>query len=455
MTTPTLRSGSPSPRAVRPNFDTCRQRRARISAALEQGPQPAALVLYAGDVRPRSAVTEYRFRPNADFYYLVGLAEPGAVMVLRPDHATPFTLFVRANDPKAELWNGSRIGPERATELLGADAVFPLEALAKQLPPLLDGVAHVHVPIDSKAERWVNRALQRLHQRNRSGTSAPHAKVDARDVMGEERLIKDPPALDSLNRAIEITAIAHTQAMRTARVGMAEFQIEALLEYEFRRQGASGPGYSTIVGSGPNTTILHYTENDGPLRDGDLLLIDAGAEWDLYTADLTRTFPVSNRFCSAQRDLYEVVLCANEVGIESAIVGNNINAIHDRVLEVLVDGLIELKLLVGHRDDVIANRDYERFYPHRTSHWLGADVHDVGTYCIDGQARPLVAGHVFTVEPGLYVRADDTAAPAAFRGIGIRIEDDVLVTDTGPEVLTHGVPKSIAEIEAIRASIEP
>jgi Xaa-Pro aminopeptidase len=446
-----VRSGAACGSHPRPDAAACRARRRRIAAALGND---AALVLGGGGLAMRSNDTEFRFRPDSDFYYLTGLAEPGAVMVLRPGHDPELTLFVRARDPEKEVWSGRRIGPEGATAAFGANKAFPLEELRKELPALLDGVRAVHLPLwsDGSLRREVTRATEGLRRRNRYGAQPPEALVDARVVVGEDRIAKDDAALASLRTAVDITVAAHLEAMRRVRPGMHEFEIEALIEYEFRRRGSAGSGYGTIVGAGDNATILHYVENDGLLRAGTLLLVDAGAEWDLMSGDLTRTYPVSGRFTPAQRDLYEIVLAANRAGIEGVVVGSHIDAVHQTCLEILVQGLLDLGLLQGSKAELLEKEGYKKYYMHRTSHWLGADVHDAGYYCLQRQPRPLETGFVLTVEPGLYVAADDEAAPPELRGTGIRIEDDVLVTERGPEVLTHAACKAIAELEALIGS---
>lgn len=407
-------------------------------------------------MRTRSADTEYRFRPDSDFYYLTGLAEPGAVALLRPGRDPAYTLFVRPRDRAAEIRSGRRIGPEGALTAFAADAAHPLPELAEKLPALLDGIERLYVPFGepSSLERAVMGALRTLRQRNRKGAAPPTALCDARALLAEDRLIKDEAALASLRRAIAITVDAHLDVMRTMHPGRHEYDVEAQLESAFRRHGAGAPGYGSIVGGGANATILHYTDNDALLRSGDLILIDAGAEWDLFSGDLTRTFPISGRFTPAQRDLYEVVRTANETAIRSATIGKTIDDVHQAALGVLVDGLLDLGLLSESRAEVLERKTYERFYMHGTSHWLGADVHDAGDYCVAGKPRQFAAGMVLTVEPGLYVSADDEAAPAELRGTGIRIEDDVLVTDEGPEVLTHRAPKTIPALEALIGALE-
>ncbi len=422
-------------------------RRARIAALLDGG----ALVLYGGELRTRSNDTEFRFRPDSDFHYLSGLREPGAVLVLRA-HAEPhFVLFVRPRDAEAEVWSGRRVGPEGARERFGADAAWPLGELAERLPKLLDGARSVHMPLG----RWraldqaVLRAIDQLRRRNRWGETPPELVRDARVTLGEDRMVKDEHALASLRTAIEISSHAHRAAMAALRPGLGEHQIEALLEYEFRRRGADGPAYGTIVGGGDNACILHYVDNDDVLRDGELMLVDAGAEVDLFAADITRTSPIGGRFSPAQRDLYDIVLAANRAGIARTEVGGDIDTIHRTCLRVLCEGLSSLGLLPEGVDAALEQELYKRYYMHRTSHWLGADVHDAGHYTLQRTPRPLQPGFVLTIEPGLYIPASDDRAPAGLRGVGIRIEDDVLVRDGGPEVLTATVPKEPVELEAL------
>jgi Xaa-Pro aminopeptidase len=436
-----------SPRTTREDYAT---RRARIARTLGD----SALILHGGEPRTRSNDTEYRFRPDSDFHYLTGLAEPGAIMVLRPEHETPFTLFVRPKDRAAEVWSGRRVGPQGAIERFGADAAHPLEKLTEELPKLLDGAREVHLPFGryKRLDNLVLRAIGSLHRNNRTGKMPPEALRDARVSLGEDRVIKDDAALAALRHAVDITVDAHLLAMRAVRPGMHEHEIEAIVEHEFRRRGSTGPGYGSIVGAGDNATILHYVENSALMRDGELLLVDAGAEWDLFSGDLTRTYPVGGRFTPAQRALYDVVLEANRAGIETATVGSDIDAIHARCLRVLCEGLVDLGLLSGSVDAVLEDKSYQTYYPHRTSHWLGVDVHDAGYYCVGGKPRPLQPGMVLTVEPGLYVPADDETAPVALRGCGIRIEDDVLVRDDGPEVLTHRAPKDADALESLVGS---
>ena len=432
------------------SLDAYRRRRKRIGERVGNG----ALVLFGGLERTRSHDTEYRFRPDSNFFYLTGLSEPGAVMVLRPGRDPELVLFVRARDVEAEIWTGRRHGPEGARERFAADDAHPLDKLAEVLPKLLDGVDHVYAPLGEYPDfdRALLVACDALRRGNRLGRAAPGAIHDARALLGEDRIVKDAAALASLRHAVDVTVAAHIEAMSRVRPGLHEYEVEALLEYFFRRSGGSGPGYASIVGSGDNANILHYIENSGDLHAGDLLLVDAGAEWDFFSGDLTRTYPVSGRFTPAQRDLYQVVLAANQAGIAATCVGADIDAIHLECVRILCQGLRDLGLLEGEVDGLVESQQYKRYYMHRTSHWLGADVHDAGHYCIAGKPRPLQAGFVLTIEPALYVRADDEGAPPALRGCGIRIEDDVLVRDEGPEILSHAAPKTVEELESIVGS---
>jgi Xaa-Pro aminopeptidase len=437
----------------RPSLEVYAQRRARVARSLRE--QAAALILYGGVLTVRANDTEFRFRPDSDFHYLTGLEEPGAIMVLRAkpgsDDELEFTLFVRPREREAEIWTGRRIGPSGAIERFGASQAFDLDELDDRLPKLIDGCETVYLPLGRwpELDATLLRATAQLRRRNREGSSPPLRYGEAADLLGEDRLIKDPAALDSLRRAIDISAAAHVAAMRRTRPGMWEYEVEALIEYEFRRRGSSGPGYGSIVGAGDNATILHYVDNCDRLRDGDILLIDAGAEWDYFSGDITRAWPVSGRFRPEQRDLYQVVLEANLAGIARAVVGSSIDAIHEACVEVLCQGIVDLGLLEGSPARIFEEKLYRKFYMHRTSHWLGVDVHDAGRYTIGGTPRPLAPGQVLTIEPGLYVAADLDDVPDGFRGIGIRIEDDVLIRSEGPEVLTAAAPKLVSELEAI------
>ena len=409
----------------------------------------AALVLAAGGLQTRSNDTEHRFRVDTSFHYLSGLEEPGAVLVYRPRRTPALTLFVPEQSERDAIYNGRRPGHAALARGIGAEASHPLTALEVELPRLLDGVETVFLPLGGgpSCEPAVRAAIETLRAHERAGEVAPECLRDARGLLGEERMVKDADALACLRQAIEISGEAHLAAMRATRPGMFEYEIAAVIEGTFLRHGTS-PGYTSIVGAGANATVLHYIANRGPLRENQLLLVDAGAEWELFTGDITRVWPISGRFSPAQRDLYEVVLAANEAGIAAATIDSSLDAIHEVALRRLCEGMRALGLLRASVDEIREQELYKKYYPHRTSHWLGADVHDAGRYNLRGVARPLAAGYVLTVEPGLYVPADDESAPAELRGVGVRIEDDVLVTASGPVVLTAAVPKSVAGIEA-------
>jgi Xaa-Pro aminopeptidase len=424
------------------------QRRARLMELL--GPR-AALILSSPPERIRNGDTDFKFRQDSDILYLTGFQEPGATIVLRPGHPeTPFVMFVRPRDPAAETWTGRRAGIEGAVRDYGAGAAFPSTELDTKLPEILAGADELHYPFgrEPTMDTTVSRALGRLRAGERRGRRAPTRLVDARLTVHELRLIKTPDEVEVQRRAAAITAEAHTAAMRAARPGVNEGEIEALIDYTFRRRGGTGPGYPTIVGGGANATILHYVENNAPLAAGQLLLVDAGCEVDGYTADVTRTYPVGGRFTEPQRRLYEAVLETQIAAVEAVKPGATIDGIHEQVVVSLTRGLVNLGLLSGDVPALVESGAYKPFYMHRTSHWLGIDVHDVGFYSEEGVARPLVPGMVLTIEPGLYV-AEDANVPAEYRGLGVRIEDDILVTATGHDNLTRDTPKTVAELEKL------
>jgi Xaa-Pro aminopeptidase len=424
------------------------ERRAELMRRL--GPD-AALVLASPPEQLRNGDTHYKFRQDSDILYLTGFEEPGAVVVLRPGHETTrFVMFVRPRDPAEETWTGRRAGLEGAVRDFGADAAFVAGELDVKLAEILGGATEIHFPFgrEPTLDAAVARLLGRLRVAERRGTRAPVRLVDARLTLHEMRLIKSPQEVAVQRRAAEITAEAHIAAMLAAKSAAGEHEIEALVDYTFRKNGGTGPGYPTIVGSGVNATILHYVENRAPLSRGQLLLVDAGCEIDGYTADVTRTSPIGARFSPAQRRLYEAVLETQIEAIEAVKPGATLDAIHKQVIERLTRHMVSLGLLAGDVPALIEAGAYKQFYMHRTSHWLGMDVHDVGFYSEGGVARPLVPGMVLTIEPGLYVAAD-APVPAEYRGLGVRIEDDILVTDAGHENLTVATPKTAADIESL------
>jgi Xaa-Pro aminopeptidase len=419
------------------------------------GPDSVAILPAAREAR-RSNDTEYRYRQDSDFYYLTGFGEPESIAVVAPSHPEhKFTLFVRPRDPEREIWDGRRAGVEGAREEFGADAAFPVAEFSDKLLDILTGAKQVYYRIGDgrdDLDAQVVRQIARMRSMGRRGIQAPQAIIDPSALIHEMRLIKTEGEVELMQRAATISSEAHREAMRAARPGMMEFEVEALIEYVFRRSGASGAAYTTIVGSGANATILHYINNDAPLRDGDLLLIDAGAEYDSYASDITRTFPVNGKFTDAQRDIYELVLKAQEECIAMVRPGVTLDEMHDRSVEVLTEGMVRLGLLEGETGKLIEEEKYKKFYMHRLGHYLGMDVHDVGRYHLDDKSsRPVEAGIVMTVEPGLYIAADAEGIPDKYRGIGVRIEDDVLVTGDGHRVLTAEAPKRVEEIEQLMA----
>jgi Xaa-Pro aminopeptidase len=425
----------------------------RRQALFERLPAGAALLLPTAAEKLRSGDSYYPFRPDSDFYYVTGFSEAQAVALLKnSSEGQTYTLFVLPRDPKKEVWTGIRHGVDGAVAHFGADRAFPIDQLEAQLSESLADVSALYFSLGRhpQTETVLSGVLAALRT-GRKADLGPDSMVDPSTLIAELRLHKSDEEIALMREGARITAEAHSLAMAQVRPGMHEYEIEALLHYTFRRHGAWGWAYPSIVGGGANACILHYVSNNSKLADGDLMLVDAGAEVDGYATDVTRTFPVSGRFSEAQRALYQVVLAAQEEAISAVRPGATIDGIHELTVRSLCRGMLDLGLLEGKLDEIIADKSYRRYYMHRTSHWLGLDVHDVGRYHrSDGPARPLEPGMVITVEPGLYVPPDDDLAPEKFRGIGIRIEDDILVTVDGHDNLTEGIPKTIADIEALR-----
>ncbi len=414
----------------------------------------AAAVIPTATHKVRNHDCEYRFRPESDFWYLTGFDEPESALVLMPGRtnadAMRCVLFLRERDREREIWTGRRLGVAAAVEALGVDEARPIEKLWSDLPELLRGYERIlyRTGGDEARDRRMLETFGRLRLAARGPIAPPLELVDLVPTLHEQRLFKSEAELERMRAAARITREAHVEAMRRAKPGVNEGEIDALIEYTFRRLGSTGPAYTPIVAGGANACILHYVENDQPLVDGELLLIDAGAEHEYYACDVTRTFPVNGRFTAEQRALYEVVLDAQLAAIAHVKPGVTFVSVHERALEVLCRGLARLGLAPGDGERVLRDETYKRFYMHRTSHWLGLDVHDCGAYLDAGASRRLMPGMVLTVEPGLYVAPDDETVEKRWRGIGIRIEDDVLVTPAGHEVLTSAIPKSIDELEA-------
>ncbi|MCA8864163.1 MULTISPECIES: Xaa-Pro aminopeptidase [unclassified Halomonas] len=437
----------------RPPAISVAEYRQRRDALMAQLPDNAAVVLPGAGLITRSRNSEFAFRQSSDFYYLTGIREPDALLVLLPGRAEgESVVFCQDRDPTMEAWTGRRLGAEGVMAEHGIDQAFENAVRDERLSELLAGRELLYLPLDNvEAVSMAEDALREAQAGLRRGRPPLKGWLDVTPLIHAMRLIKSDAEIALLRHAALISAQAHRRAMQLSRPGLCEFQLQAELEHEFVWQGASGPAYSTIVGSGANACVLHYIENSAPLSDNGLVLIDAGAEFELYAGDITRTFPVSGRFSDAQRALYQVVLHAQQRAVSAVQPGATLADIHQGVVYDLTAGLIELGLLEGEVQARIDDESYRRFYLHSTSHWLGLDVHDVGTYRLDEQTpRPLVSGMVLTVEPGLYIPSDDDI-PDAYQGIGIRIEDNVVVTNEGHEVLTAGVPKQVDEIEALMA----
>ena len=411
-------------------------------------------IVPAAPVRHRNSDVEYPYRQDSDFQYLTGFGEPESVAVLIPGREpAEYVLFVRDRDPLRETWDGRRAGPEGAVAQFGADDAFPISDIDEILPGLLENREKVyyamgsHPEFDQRVVAW----LQGLRTQARNGRHAPLEMVALDHVLHDMRLYKSRAELQLMRTAGQIAADAHVRAMRHCRPGGHEYGIVAELLHEFRRHNAD-TSYQPIVGGGANSCILHYRENDMPLVDGDLLLVDAGCEYSFYASDITRTYPVNGTFTPAQREVYDIVLAAQLAAIAQVRPGNHWNAPHDAAVEVITRGLLGIGLLKGKLPQLIKDGAYRRFFMHRTGHWLGMDVHDVGDYKVGDEWRVLEPGMVMTVEPGIYIPAGSKGVPKRYANIGIRIEDDVVVTRTGCEVLTDGVPKTVDEIEALMAA---
>lgn len=402
----------------------------------------------------RNRDSHYSYRSDSYFYYLTGFTEPEAVLLLVAGEQPKSILFCRDKDMEREIWDGFRHGPEGAQARFGFDEAYSITRLDELAPRFLANQPRLFHAFGAEAA-WDNRLagwLNQLRAQSRSGVSAPSEMVDPRAWLDEMRLIKSEQELDVMRRAAKISVEAHKQAMQVTRPGMMEYEIEAALLHQFYRHGSRAPAYSSIVAGGANACVLHYVENNQRLHDGELLLIDAGCELECYASDITRTFPVNGRFSAAQRDIYELVLAAQQAAIDNVRPGCHWNEPHEAALDVLIRGFIDFGLCKGSPESVLESGDYRRFYMHRTGHWLGLDVHDAGEYKqADGNWRTLQPGMTLTVEPGCYIRpADDV--PKAFWNIGVRIEDDALVTAQGCELLTADAPKTVAEIESLMAA---
>lgn len=410
----------------------------------------------------RSHDTNYRYRQNSDFFYLTGFEEPDAIAVIAPSREKKFTLFVRPRDLEQEIWTGYRAGVEGAVNDHGADEAFTISEFDQKLPEILDGPSvlyyafgHTLPEIDQK----IIRQLTVFRESNRKPFEPPTTIVDPSFLLHEMRVLKTPEEIEIMQRAADIAAEAHVEAMKAVRPGMMEYEVEALIEQIFRRYGSAGPSYTSIIGGGWNATILHYIDNKDELKDGDLLLVDAGCEYKGYASDITRTFPVNGKYTEAQREIYDVVLETQKSCVDMVRPGVRLEDLKTHSIEMLTEGMVRLGLLKGDPKKLIEEKKYLQFYMHNLGHFLGIDVHDAGRYYFKGESRPAEPGMVMTIEPGLYVSPDTSRIPdgynkdipAKYLGIGVRIEDDVLVTEDGARVLTNKVPKERDEIESLMA----
>jgi len=426
-------------------MDVFARRRRRVLEQID-----GVLVVPAQPLALRNNDVQHEYRQDSDVHYLAGFDEPESVLVLTTRHPKHrFVMFVRPRDPDREAWDGVRAGVDGAMGHHGADAAFPIGELAQRLPEYLTGASRLYYRLGRERafDDALLAAVAAVRGRGRTPQTWPTEIVDPATVVHEMRLRKDDEEIASMRRAAEITRDAHLGAMHLAAPGRWEYEIEALIREVFRKNGSERPAYAPIVGSGPNATVLHYRTNNRKLEAGDLLLIDAGCEYDYYASDVTRTFPVNGTFSRAQRKIYETVLEAQTAAIAAIRPGATLEEVHDVTVSVIVAGLLSAGLLQGDPAKIIAEQSYRPYYMHRASHWIGMDVHDVGAYFASGKPRPLEPGMVLTVEPGIYVRHNDASVPAEFRGLGVRIEDDVLVTATGAKELTGDIPKTVDDVE--------
>ncbi|OCR26489.1 Xaa-Pro aminopeptidase [Pseudomonas syringae] len=426
----------------------------RRKALMAQMEPNSIAILPAAAVAIRNRDVEHVYRQDSDFQYLSGFPEPEAVVVLIPGREYgEYVLFCRERNPARELWDGLRAGQEGAIRDFGADDAFPINDIDDILPGLIEGRDRVYSAMGSNPEfdrhlmDWINVIRSKAHL----GAQPPKEFVALDHLLHDMRLYKSAAEVKVMREAAQISARAHVRAMQASRAGLHEFSLEAELDYEFRKGGAKMPAYGSIVASGRNACILHYQENDAVLKDGDLVLIDAGCEIDCYASDITRTFPVSGTFSPEQKAIYELVLKSQEAAFAAIGPGKHWNQAHEATVHVITAGLVELGLLQGDVGELIVNEAFKPFYMHRAGHWLGMDVHDVGDYKVGGEWRVLEVGMALTVEPGIYIAPDNQNVAKKWRGIGVRIEDDVVVTKQGCDILTDGVPKTVAAIEALMA----
>jgi Xaa-Pro aminopeptidase len=422
------------------------QRRKEFMSRMSGG----VAIFAAAPVRQRNSDVDYEYRQDSDFYYLTGFEEPESICVLSPGHPKyEYILFVRPRDKEKETWTGIRAGVEGAMQNYGAEMAHTIDQIDEILPEFLQDAPALYYQFSKNPEtdRKILEMIEKIRQLHRAGIYPPAMIVDPSQILSAMRLIKSREEVDLLQRAVDISAAGHIAAMKRIKPGMYEYEIQAVLEYVFRSNGSLRNGYPSIVGSGPNACILHYVNNTRQMVDGDLLLVDAGAEYGYYTGDITRTYPVNGKFSPEQKAVYEVVLNAQEKAIAAAGPGIPYSKVHDTAVQALTEGLIDLGLLTGTVQENIENEEYKKYYLHRTGHWLGMDVHDAGKYWDAKQWRVFEPGMVFTVEPGLYINGEDEHV--AFRNIGIRIEDDILITHEGTRVLSSPCPKTVEDVESV------
>lgn len=427
----------------------------RRKALMAQMEPNSIAILPAAPVATRNRDVEYVYRQESNFQYLSGFPEPEAVIVLIPGRAHgQYVLFCRERNPERELWDGLRAGQEGAIRDFGADDAFPITDIDDILPGLIEGRERVYSAMGSNPEfdrhlmEWINT----IRSKASLGAQPPNEFVALDHLLHDMRLYKSAAEIKVMRHAAQISARAHVRAMQASRAGLHEYSLEAELDYEFRKSGAKMPAYGSIVASGDNSCILHYQQNDAVLKDGDLVLIDAGCEIDCYASDISRTFPVSGKFSPEQKAIYELVLASQEAAFADIAPNKHWNQAHEATVRVITAGLVDLGLLQGEVDELIASEAYKAFYMHRAGHWLGLDVHDVGEYKVGGEWRVLEAGMTLTVEPGIYISPNNLNVAKKWRGIGVRIEDDVVVTKHGCDILTGDVPKTVADIEALMAA---
>jgi len=425
--------------------------RPQLAEFIKRMDQNSVAIIPAAREATRSNDTQYRYRQDSDFFYLTGFEEPESIAVIAPAHEKKYTLFVRPRDSEQEVWIGKRAGVEGAVSGFGADEAFPIAEFDEKLLEILDGakILYYRLGVHKDLDQTIIGKIAGTRILNRKPIHMPQTIIDPSTIVHEMRVIKSPEEIELMQRAADIAAEAHVEAMKSVRPGMKEYEVEALIEQIFRRHGAAGPSYTSIIGGGANATVLHYISNNDELRDGELLLVDAGAEYKGYASDITRTFPINGQYSKAQREIYDLVLETQMSCVEMVRPGTTHEELKNHSIEMLTEGMVRLGLLKGNPEELIKEEKYKQFYMHGLGHMLGIDVHDVGRYYYDKQSRALEPGVVMTVEPGIYISPDTKDIPEKYLGIGVRIEDDVLCTANGPRVLTSKVPKQPEEIEAL------